>query len=351
MTSSCDNRVDGLRPDAPPLARGQYRVGVVTGRVVDPARLHLDGTVAPRALTIEQWYPTGATGNGCTYDALLRDGVQRIVLRGGGLRDAPAMAGDWPLVILSHGYPGNRHLMAHLGEALASHGYRVASIDHPGSTYEDKQAFAQTLWHRPLDQQAVAQALGGDHAIIGYSMGGYGALISAGAGISAAALDQVSAEEAGVYARHREVQADPSLKAIIPIGPWGRQKGIWEAQGLGGIRVPMLVMAGDRDEISGYADGMRAIFDEAGGPRWLLTFHHAGHNAAAPMPAPREAWLPSPHLEFVPFEHYADAVWDTARMNNIAAHVAAGFLARVLKGEGAGPDVTDIAGVTLEAAG
>ena len=319
--------------------------------MVDAARLHLDGGHADRALRVELWYPTDVVAPGGTYETFLRDGVQRIVLHGSALRDAPELAGDWPLVILSHGYPGNRHLMAHLGEALASHGYRVASIDHQGSTYDDKQAFAQTLWHRPLDQRAVARALGGDHAIIGYSMGGYGALISAGAGISAAALAQVSAEEATIYDRHRAVEADPSLKAIIPIGPWGRQKGVWEAQGLGAIRVPMLVMAGDRDEISGYTDGMRAIFDETGGPRWLLTFHHAGHNAAAPMPAPREAWVPSPHLEFVPFEHYADAVWDSVRMNNIAAHVAAGFLARVLKGEGAGPDVAGLAGVTLEAAG
>ena len=236
MTSSFDNRVDGLRPDAPPLVRGAYRVGVVTGHVVDPARLHLDGTVAPRALTIEQWYPTEATGDGCTYDTLLRDGVGRITLHGSALRDAPMLGGDWPLVIVSHGYPGNRHLMAHLGEALASHGYRVASIDHPGSTYDDKQAFAQTLWHRPLDQQAVARALGGDHAIIGYSMGGYGALISGGAGISAAALELVGVDEAEVYARHREVRADPALKAIIPIGPWGRQKAVWDADGLAGWR-------------------------------------------------------------------------------------------------------------------
>ena len=107
-------------------------------------------------------------------------------------------------------------------------------------------------------------------------------------------------------------------------------------------------MAGTLDDISGYANGMRLIFEEAGRPCWLLSFHHAGHNAAATIPAPREAWVPSPHLEFVPFEHYADAVWDPVRMNNIAAHVAAGFLARFLKGTGDGPDVRGIAGVTLD---
>lgn len=349
MTSSCDNRIDLIRPDAPPLVRGAHRVGVRTQQVVDAGRVQLDGSRADRALTVELWYPTPALGAGGRYDTLLRDGHRRIVLLGAAQRDAPATDGAFPLVIVSHGYPGNRHLMAHLGEALASHGYRVASIDHPASTYDDKGPFAQTLWHRPLDQQVVARVLGGDHAIIGYSMGGYGALISGGAGISAAALDLVSPEEAVIYARHQEVVPDPALKAIVPIGPWGRQKSVWNGAGLAQMRVPMLIMAGRGDDISGYADGMRLIFEEAAGPRWLLSFDHAGHNAAAPMPAPREAWEVSPHLEFVPFEHYADAVWDSVRMNNIAAHVAAGFLARFLKAEGAGPDATGIAGVTLEA--
>ena len=348
MTTAKDNRIDLIRPDAPPLVRGPHRIGVTTRTIVDRGRLGLTGGHADRPMTVELWYPTNAVGEGGSYHTLLRDGYRRVVLHGSAVRDVDALPGEWPLVILSHGYPGNRHLMSHLGEALASHGYRVASIDHPGSTYDDKAPFAETLWHRPLDQQAVARFLGGDHAIVGYSMGGYGALISGGAGISAAALDLVSADEAEIYARHRTPEVDPALKAIIPIGPWGRQKAVWDDVGLAGLSVPMLIMSGSHDDISGYANGMRLIFDEAAGERWLLTFHHAGHNAAAPCPAPVESWAPSPHLDFVPFEHYADAVWDSVRMNNIAAHVAAGFLARFLKGEGDGPDVHGLAGVSLD---
>ncbi len=65
----------------------------------------------------------------------------------------------------------------------------------------------------------------------------------------------------------------------------------------------------------------------------LLTFDGAGHNAAAPFPAPKEAFTPSPNLEFLPAEHYADALWDTLRMNGIAQHFAAAFLGLHLKGE------------------
>ena len=68
------------------------------------------------------------------------------------MRDAApaAAAGGYPLVILSHGYPGNRYLLGHLGENLASKGFVVASIDHPDSTYDDQKAFASTLYNRPL---------------------------------------------------------------------------------------------------------------------------------------------------------------------------------------------------------
>jgi hypothetical protein len=79
---------------------------------------------------------------------------------------------------------------------------------------------------------------------------------------------------------------------------------------------------------------MRKIFEEAVGvERHLLTFEGAGHNAAAPYPAPVESWDAVDWLGFVPFEHYADKVWDTVRMNNIAAHVVTAFLDVHLKGD------------------
>ena len=62
------------------------------------------------------------------------------------MRDAaPSGDGPFPLVIVSHGYPGNRFLMAHLAENIASKGFVVASIDHVDSTYRDQAAFGSTL--------------------------------------------------------------------------------------------------------------------------------------------------------------------------------------------------------------
>ena len=64
----------------------------------------------------------------------------------------PRPRGSFPLVLISHGYPGNRFLMSHLGENLASKGYVAVSADHPDSTYDDMGAFSSTLVNRPVDQ-------------------------------------------------------------------------------------------------------------------------------------------------------------------------------------------------------
>lgn len=336
------NRIDLLRPDAPELAaRGPWPVGVRTDVLVNrgqPDVFGAAGAVADRALTVEVWYPAVGGAGGADYPTLLRDGHREYVLHGSATRGAEVAAGDFPLVILSHGYPGNRMLMAHFGEFLAGHGYRVASIDHLHSTYGEAEylagnASASTLIHRPLDVAFVAGELGGDYAVIGYSMGGYGALVLAGAGISEAAIASEEAPAHGLWAMHRAPVAPGLLRGIVPIGAWGRQRGVWEAAGLGRVTVPCLVMAGTGDEISGYENGMRLIFEELGGPAWLLSFQNAGHNAAAPVPAPEEAWEPSEHLAFPPFQHYGDPVWDTVRMNNIAQHFVRGFLDLHLKGQ------------------
>lgn len=339
------NRIDLIHPDAPTLALpGPYPVGVQTMHLTNPDQIDVLNSTDRvrryhRPLVTEVWYPaTPGTQPGTTYFTLLRDGHRPVLLHGQACRDAEQAAGDWPLVILSHGYPGNRMLMAHFGEKLASHGYVVASIDHTDSTYADKAAFASTLVNRPKDTAFVRCALTqradcNRTAIIGYSMGGYGALVSAGAAVSQAALQMDGAPGLGLWHFALNPQVDPSLKAIIPIGPWGRARGMWDAGGMARLKVPMLLMAGSADTVSGYEDGMRRIFTEATGiTRHLLTFEGAGHNAAAPYPAPLEAFEPSDHLDFLPAEHYADPVWDTLLMNSIAQAHALGFLDLHLKG-------------------
>ncbi len=128
---------------------------------------------------------------------------------------------------------------------------------------------------------------------------------------------------------------DPRIKAAVAVAPWGMNAGFWDASGLSGLRIPMFFIAGSDDDVSGYANGTKAIIDgSTSTDRYLLTFQYANHNAGAPIPAPAESWQPSEHLDFVPFDHYADAVWDNVRMNNITQHFVTAFLGQYLKNDG-----------------
>ncbi|TNF64563.1 MAG: alpha/beta fold hydrolase [Rhodobacteraceae bacterium] len=332
-----ENRIDSRAPDVPALVRPGHPVGY--------RALTLEGPES-RSLACALWYPAApGTPPGIAYDTLIRDGVTPTRLLGSAREGAdPAPGLTPPLVLISHGYPGNRFLMSHLGEALAARGLACAAIDHPGSTYDDQRGFSETLYYRPLDQRAALDALARETgidaartAVIGYSMGGYGALVFGGAGLTQAAVDEDWPGPAMDLARHRAgsathvALADPRVKALVAIGPWGRQRGLWDAATLGAMTTPLLLIAGDRDDISDHA-AMRTIWAEAGGPAALLTFHGAGHNAAAPIPAPAEALVPSPHLDFLPADHYADPLWDSVLMNTLAQEVIAAFLATHLSG-------------------
>ena len=164
------NPIDTIRPDAPALAPfGPYAIGVRTETITLPGSidvLNIDGDDVPlydRPLTLEIWYPAAiGTEAGGRYTATLRDGATTATLTGRAARDAdPAPEGQFPLVLLSHGYPGNRYLMSHLGENLASKGYVAVAIDHTDSTYADQAAFGSTLLHRPLDQDQVLDYIAG----------------------------------------------------------------------------------------------------------------------------------------------------------------------------------------------
>lgn len=361
------NRIDVVAPTAPELAaHGPHAIGVRTVQVTDTGRPDIlnikeGGPIVryDRTLTLEAWYPASlAAGQkpGGEYRVLTRDPAVTATLRGRAVRDAAGAAGPFPLVIISHGYPGNRFLMSHIGENLASKGYVAVSIDHRDSTYDDQKAFGSTLYNRPFDQLFVlseidrlSRAGSGSFlaglvdasraGIIGYSMGGYGVVNVIGGGYSAGSATFQGAPpnkllmDRGATNPEYQKARNPRIKAAIAIGPWGMQNGFWDAEGLKGIRTPVMFVAGSVDDVSGYEKGTRAIFQGAvNADRYLLTFINANHNAAAPYPAPMESYVGDPQRP-ASFAHYADAVWDTVRMNNIFQHFATAYFGVHLKSE------------------
>ena len=365
-----DNRVDVVTPMAPELAAyGTLDIGVRTIQVTDRNRPDVLNTKPggatsryDRTLTLEVWYPAQlAPGQkpGGDYRVITRDPAVMATLHGRAVRDAVPLpaATAYPLVIISHGYPGNRFLMSHLAENLASKGYVTVSIDHKDSTYDDQKAFASTLYNRPFDQLFVLNEVGrlarngsgsflsglvdtSRSGIVGYSMGGYGVVNVVGGGYSEAVEAQNGAPpnrllaDRGAANPEYQKSIDPRIRAAIAIAPWGMAGGFWDAAALKGIRTPIMFVAGSVDDVAGYEKGTRAIYQGAvNTDRYLLTFINANHNAAAPIPAPAETYAYSETLKSFPFTHYADAVWDTARMNNIVDHFATAFFDLNVKGD------------------
>ena len=383
-----ENRIDIIRSDAPALATlGAYSVGVKTlsftnANQLDIVNAKADGTTPTynRPLTVEVWYPAKlATGQAAAgeYKAMTRDGKTTVTLFGKAVRDASADAsgGPYPLIIMSHGYPGNRFLLSHLGENLSSKGYVVVSIDHTDSNYENILAFGSTLLNRSLDQLFVLNEMArlnandpgatlkglvnaDKTALIGYSMGGFGALNTIGAGFTAASVGYSWGTANGALAVRQQGNAtylasmDSRIKAAVAFAPWGYNYGFWDATGLAGIRTPVFFVAGNVDSTSGYSPGVRSLYEgSVNAQRYLLTYENANHNAGAPIPAPKETrtlTCGTGAAAFACSEHYTDAVWDNVRMNNIAQHFATAFLNKYLKADAAMDAYLDLVPIAID---
>ncbi len=364
--------VSQSRPDpgppgeAPELARGgAYAVGTDVQNIVLPprARITLMGAVTgnlpsePRTLKVRFWYPAkpGATGTAMRYshDVLLPGRPPfNVSTQGIAIDHAAPVAGQkFPLILMSHGYGGWSEYMSNLGEALATKGYIVASINHDDMPFDSTRtflvSFGNVLIDRARDQRqvltAILQRVGAekgsyaatidvDHiGLLGYSMGGYGALATAGAQYDAtsktisqlpkAAQAELLATEPGISSR---------IKALVTLAPWGGQPDnrVWTADALARIKVPVLMIDGDQDDVVNFKQGVTWIFDSlTGTDRRLLVFREARHNIAGnPVPITTKT-------DFQTLEFFTEPVWRTERMNMINQHFISAFFDLTLKGD------------------
>ncbi len=353
--------------DAPELApRGPYNVGVRTLVLHNPGQpdiLNFDKATgkAPnydRPLTVEVWYPAvipKGTEERTAYEMPMPHSSEKAhetAVAGKALRDATPVAGmAFPLVIVSHGYPGSRFFLSYLTENLASKGYVVAAIDHTDSVLGQEKEFSSTLLNRANDQLFTIEALEAQAvpagnflhglidasrvAIVGYSMGGYGALASAGAGYSKSSMaaqfvpggyfDHWTAGNPDYQSRLRK-----ELKAVVAIAPWGNQppNNMWDAAGLAGIHIPLLMIAGDQDDISDFSHGIAPAFEKAvNSERCMLVYENARHNVGG-NPAPPEALT-----SFTTQEYFDEPAWRKERITAINQHFITAFLDLYLKGD------------------
>jgi hypothetical protein len=241
--------------------------------------------------------------------------------------------------------------LTYLTENLASKGYVVAAIDHTDSVFGAVRGFASTLLNRSNDQLFVLASLQqlakapeswlfeliqeNNAAIVGYSMGGYGALISAGAGVSPSSslnkfvpggylADWTSGSE-----KFKALRRD-ALKAIVAIAPWGEQPpyNAWDNESLAAIHIPALFIVGDHDDVAGYEAGPKRAMELAvNSDRCLLVYENARHNTGGNPPP---ANVP---LDYKALQSFDEPVWRKDRITAINQHFITAFLDLYLKGD------------------
>jgi pimeloyl-ACP methyl ester carboxylesterase len=140
-----------------------------------------------------------------------------------GLLYVAAGAGPHPVVLLLHGNPGNERNLD-VAQAVRRAGYTVLYFDYRGNwgsggsfsrTHALEDVGAALRWVR---SPAVARRFGIDPsrvALVGHSMGGWLALMSAAADPTVACVGSLDARNVGAYGRHlrRDRAAESALVA------------------------------------------------------------------------------------------------------------------------------------------
>jgi predicted dienelactone hydrolase len=348
------------RPGAMPVGTRYRELALAPRPVITPRGPH----VRPRNVGLRLWYPASAKGRTSTiyrHTMTGLDGARTgIVEYGAAFESVGIAAGRFPLVVVSHGFGGWSEHLSRLGEHLASRGYIVASIDHRDAHYADLPgfllSFGNVLVDRSLDQREVIgrlldpQFAQTDPALaaidpakvglIGYSMGGYGALATGGA-----AYDLAGKPFAQMSGGSRRAIGTPDpgtaarIKALVAIAPWGGQPDnrAWSAASLAALTQPVLIIGGDHDDVVNFRQGVRWIFDALKGTtRRMLVYREAKHNVAG------NAVSFGGTASYEAMGYAADPVWRQDRINQINQHFITAFLDATLKHDASASAYLDV---------
>ena len=187
-----------------------------------------------------------------------------------------------PLVVVSHGLGSDLSSFAYLAEHLASHGFAVAVLEHPGSSAAQIDALLRgraaevseptEFLDRPRDVSFLLDALSENPelearlnlervGVIGQSFGGYTALALGGAELNLDALERdcealdrawnVSLAlqcRALVVADGSEQLRDPRIQAVVALNPLAGS--VFGQAGLSSVAVPTLMVGSDSDTVT-----------------------------------------------------------------------------------------------------
>lgn len=244
-----------------------------------------------------------------------------------------------PVIVISHGMAEDRTTFAYLAQHLASHGFAVAVVEHPGVSSQRFQQYFAGLASPPEPMESINQPLDVKYvldelqrhsqsdsllqnrlnlqqvAVIGHSHGGYAALSLAGATINFDLLRRncdrdnflnmsllVQCKTAGLPPINYPLR-DDRVKAIIAVNPLSSS--IFGQQGLSQIQVPVMLVTGSKDVVTPAVPEQIRPFTWLTTPeRYLVLIENGTHFSVLPestsstrvMPVPTEMVGPKPAI-------------------------------------------------------
>jgi predicted dienelactone hydrolase len=270
------------------LAQPPLKVGV-TQRSFVPTRSYVWRGAKTHALATTIWYP--ADPSSLEQPQSIGPPDVPLIDAGRAAPDAPAARGRYPLVVLSHGTGGSALTLGWLGTALASHGYVVAGVNHPGNNALEPYTVAgfSLWWERATDLSEVIDGMLADSEVrshidpqrigaAGFSLGGY-TMIEIAGGVSERSafqefcrspkadglcksppefpellehfnrLDELAKDDPEIAeSLHREKisHRDPRVRAVFAIAP--ALGPAFPPATLKGIAIPVQIVAGSADD-------------------------------------------------------------------------------------------------------
>lgn len=220
-----------------------------------------------------------------------------------------------PLIVLSHGFAADRRFLKYLAEHLASHGFSVAAIEHPGSSIDTLAQISLNLnptqflpasefIDRPKDITFLLDELeridGGwgylankfntkNVVAIGHSLGGYTALALAGGELDLKQLRQFCSDRtplgrapadwlqcaaAQLPQTHLRLR-DYRVKRVIAFNP--SLGHLFGENGLEQVRTPTLILTGSEDSITPPLQHQLKPFKQLTGEKLLVSVTGGTH--------------------------------------------------------------------------
>ncbi|MHC5859625.1 alpha/beta hydrolase [Nostoc sp.] len=236
----------------------------------------------------------------------------------------------FPLIVISHGLASDRSTFVYLAEHLASYGFAVAVLEHPGSNAERFQQYfaglagppdAAEFINRPLDIKYLLNELQrldkSDPTLqgkfnfqqvgaIGQSFGGYTVLTLAGAEINFSQLRQdcnpdnssfnlslfLQCQATDLPLKNYELK-DDRIKAIIAINPI--DSSVLGQGEISQIKIPVMLVAGSQDIFAPPVfEQIRPFTWLSDSNKYLALIENATHFSAIAKPTPQNNVLPVP---------------------------------------------------------